>query len=507
MMIKKARVLLMTPNIKGVRDGVNRVQPGLGIGYLGAVLREAGHEVYIRDTALEGYHKEKRLDDKMVLIGEPDDTIASYISNLNPDIIGISALFSNLMGHAHIIAKIAKDVNPRIKVVLGGNHISNAVREYQFALQNPEAGIPTELVDMQDQNIDFAMRGEVEYQFLELVNRLVNGQDPADIPGLIYRRNNLLRFNPAPLPLEDINSLPVPARDLMNMEEYFNIGLFHSAKSRSKRVLNVMASRGCPEKCTFCSTPLIWGQKVRWRNPQDIYEEIKEGIGKYNIGEVQFEDDTLTAHRKNLLELCDLIEPLGVPWCTPNGIKLNYHQKGSKQYELYKRMADAGCYQVTLGCESGVQRVLNDIIHKNLKLEQIQPSVECAKKAGLLVHTFWIVGFPGETREEMERTINFAAQVGADSYSVAILSPLPGTPICHQVMKENLWWDGKRRVEDMLYRNSLIKVDGFNNPQEFEHWVDEKNLYLNGLLKKRDFERFKRQYKDNTSARFLLKQT
>lgn len=497
----------MTPNVKGIKGGVNRIQPGLGIGYIGAVLREAGHEVYIRDTALEGYHKGKRLDDKMVLIGEPDDTIAAYIADLNPDIIGISALFSNLMGHAHTITRIAKEVNPRIRVVLGGNHISNAVREYQFALNNPDAGIPSELVDMQNKNIDFAMQGEGEYQFLELVNRLANGQEPTDIPGLIYRRNNLLRINSPPPPLKDLNSLPVPARDLMNMEEYFNIGLFHSSKSRSKRVLSVMASRGCPEKCTFCTTPLMWGQKVRWRDPQNIFQEIKEGIEQYNVGEVQFEDDTLTAHRKNLLDLCDLIEPLGIPWCTPNGIKLDYHQMGNKQYELYKRMAAAGCYQVTLGCESGVQRVLDDIIHKNLKLEQIQPSVESAKKAGLLVHTFWIVGFPGETREEMERTINFAAQVGADSYSVAILSPLPGTPIYYQVMKENLWWDGKRRVEDILYRNSLIKVDGFNSPQEFERWVDEKNLYLNRLLKKRDFERFKSQYKDNTSARFLLKQT
>ena len=130
------------------------------------------------------------------------------------------------------------------------------------------------------------------------------------------------------------------------------------------------------------------------------------------------------------------------------------------------------------------------------------------KKAGLLVHTFWIVGFPGETREEMERTIDFAAQVGADSYSVAILSPLPGTPIYYQVMKENLWWDSERKaVKDILYRNALIRVAGFNDPQVFEHWVEEKTLYLNELLKYRDFERFKSHYRDNTSARFLSKQT
>ncbi len=506
-MVKTAKVLLITPNIKGMSEGINRVQPGLGIGYLGAVLREAGHEVHIRDTGLEGYHIKKRLDERMVIIGEPDEAIAAHISNLSPDVVGVSALFSNMMGHAHAIARIAKRVNPDILTVIGGNHVNNSARDYQFAVDNPGAGIPREFVDMQDGNIDFAFRGEAEYQFLEFVNRFANGEELAGIPGLIYRRNGLLSINPPSPHIKDLNSLPIPARDLMNMEGYFNIGLFHSSKPRSRRVLNVMASRGCPEECTFCTTPQVWGQKVRWRNPTSIYQEIKEGIETYGIGEVQFEDDTLTAHTDNLVELCDLIEPLGIPWCTPNGIRLDYHQTGNKQHETYKRMAGAGCYQVTLGCESGVQRVLDDIIHKNFRLEQIRPSVDSAKKAGLLVHTFWVVGFPGETREEMERTISFAAQIGADSYSVAILSPLPGTQIYHQVMRENLWWDGKRVVDDILYRNSLIKVDGFNSAQEFELWVDESNLKLNELSRKRDPERFKSHYKDNTSARFLLKQT
>lgn len=497
----------MLPNIKGVKNGVNRIQPGLGVGYLGAVLRDAGHEVYIRDTALEGYDNERYLENELILIGESEESIASYIANLNPDVLGISAIFSNLMDHAHTIARIAKDVNPEIKVVLGGNHISNAVTDYQFALRNHGTGLPGELIDMQDKNIDFAMRGEVEYQFLELVNRLVNGQDINDIPGLIYRENGMLRINPQPPPLDDLNRLPAPARDLTNMEKYFHIGLFQSSKSRSKRVLTVMASRGCPERCTFCTTPLMWGSKVRCRSPQNVYREIKEGIEKYNIGEVQFADDTLTANLKNLLELCDLLEPLGIPWCTPNGIRLDYHHKGNKQYELFKRMKDAGCYQVTLACESGVQRVLNDIIHKNLKIEQIQPTVETAKEAGLLVHTFWIVGYPGETREEMEETINFAARISADSYSVSILTPLPGTQIYRQVMKENLWWEKSSELKNSLYTKSLIKVHGFDSPGELEEWIDKKTVYLNELLKQRDPKRFYSHYKNSHAGGFLRQQT
>ena len=210
----------------------------------------------------------------------------------------------------------------------------------------------------------------------------------------------------------------------------------------------------------------------------------------------------MTAHRRNLEELCDLIKPLNIEWCTPNGIKVNY-QKGNIQYELFKKMRESGCYQITLGCESGSQRVLDDIINKNLKLEQIKPTIENAKKAGLLVHSFWIVGFPGETREEMEETIEFASQSNADSYSISILTPLPGTDIYRKVFEKNLWWKNSDK-KDLLYRNSLINVDGFDNPKEFEKWIDKKNIYLNSLLKGKNPELFKQIYK---SPSLLKKRT
>ena len=149
------------------------------------------------------------------------------------------------------------------------------------------------------------------------------------------------------------------------MEGYFNIGAFHSAKSKSNRVLNIMCSRGCPEKCTFCTTPQMWGAAVRWRKLDDIMREIKSGVEQFNIGEIQFEDDTITARKKNLIDLCNGLEKIGLPWCTPNGIKTNYHL--ANQPDMFKAMSESGCYQVTLACESGVQRVLDNIINKSLK--------------------------------------------------------------------------------------------------------------------------------------------
>ena len=153
-----------------------------------------------------------------------------------------------------------------------------------------------------------------------------------------------------------------------------------------------------------------------------------------------------------------------------------------------------------------MQRVLDNLINKRLKLETVYPAIEKAKKAGMLAHTFWVLGFPGETYEEMQKTIDFAMNSGADSFSFAILSPLPGTPIYRKVIKENLWWNN-RSMDDMSHRSSLIKVDGFAEPDEFEKFVNETNIKANLLLKEKDPERFKYKYGDKTGDRNFQRQT
>jgi len=468
------------------------------------IMRRNGHEVSIYDAALEGWENQVPVDEKTVLIGQPDSELEKVIADHSPDIIGISALFTNLMESAHRLARLAKKVRPQATVILGGNHVSNAIADYVVARQSPDTAGPPRIVDLEDENIDFAMRGEVDFEFPRLVDALVNGSDPSQIPGLVTRDGSDRGYvvNPPPARIADLDELPVPARDLVNMERYFEIGAFHSPFSTSRRVLSVMASRGCPEKCTFCTTPEMWGSIVRWRSTKSIVGEIREASERYRIGEIQFEDDTLTARKKNLLELCRELEKIGLPWCTPNGTKVNYHL--ATQPELYRAMADAGCYQITLACESGVQRVLDEIVRKRLRLEEIEPAIENAKRAGMLVHTFWILGFPGETYEEMQETVRFALDSGADSFSFAILSPLPGTPIHRQVVAEDLWWPGSSTA-DLMYRSSLIRVPGFDSPEEFERFVSETKIKANSLLKQKDPERFRRKHGEVADERSLFK--
>jgi len=504
--MKKGRILLVTPNLKGISDGVNRIQPSLGLMLIAPILEKEGHIVKIYDSALDGWENRKLIDpkNKIVMIGQSDGNIAKVILEFSPDIVAVSVLFSNLLESAHNIAKIVKKVKKNTTVILGGNHISSMVTDYNISLIDKNSNLPNFIKDLENDHFDMALTGEGEFSFTQLVNAILNGNDISKIPGLVKRIGKKKYLINHPTRIHDLNVLPRPARHLVDMESYFKIGAFHSAKSRSKRVLSVMCSRGCPEKCTFCSTPQMWGTNTRWRNTKHIMDEISNDVKDFKIGEIQFDDDTITVNKKNLFALCGELEKLGLPWCTPNGTKVNYHF--NKQEEMYKVMAESGCYQITLACESGVQRVLDQIINKRLPLETIYPSIENAKKAGMLVHTFWIIGYPGETYEEIEKTVNFAINSGADSFSFAILSPLPGTPIYRQVIKENLWWKG-RGLDDMLFRSSLVKVDGFKGPEEFEKFVNETNIKANLLLKQKDPERFKYKYGSNADESSLVKQT
>jgi radical SAM superfamily enzyme YgiQ (UPF0313 family) len=471
------KVLLISPNIKGFKDGINRIQPPLGLSYLTSYLKEIC-DVYVKDTAIDGYENETYIDKKMVMIGQSNKEIENYINNINPDVIGVSVLFANLMDSVHQIANIAKKINSKIIFVVGGNHITNIIHDYECGIDNTKYIV--------NSNIDYYFKGESELNFTEFIKRLKLKSAIDDVSGLCkFKDKFIINNNKSFL---DVSELKDPSWEYFNMEKYFSVGLFHSAQSYSNRVLPVMSSRGCPEKCQFCTTPITWGSKVRWKNPRLLYNEIKKSIIDYKIGEIQFQDDTITANLKNLYELCNYLEEFNLPWCTPNGIKINYHQ--NDQFEMFEKMKKSGCYQITFACESGSQRVLDNIIKKNIKVSTFKDNIKKAKDAGLFVHTFWIVGFPGETKFDMEKTIEVASESGADSFSLSIFNPLPGTPLYHKVIKENLWWDSSKTIDNMTFRNSLIKVDNFSNDEEFEKFVEKNNFYLNNILKNNDFNRY-----------------
>ena len=172
--MKKARVLLVTPNLKGISDGVNRIQPSLGLLLIAPILEKNGHKVKIYDSALEGWDNRKIIDEKnnLVMIGQTDDKIGKAISDFSLDIVAISVLFSNLLESAHNIAKITKKIKKDTIVILGGNHISSAVSDYKIAQLDKNSGLPDYIKDLENDHFDLALTGEGEFSFLEITNKI-----------------------------------------------------------------------------------------------------------------------------------------------------------------------------------------------------------------------------------------------------------------------------------------------------------------------------------------------
>ncbi|MBU4263849.1 MAG: B12-binding domain-containing radical SAM protein [Proteobacteria bacterium] len=480
--MRDVRVLLVSPNVLGLKDGINRIQPGLGIMYIAAVLEQRGCEVAIYDSALEGYERQVEVPGRpnIVEIGDTDEAIVRRIMTFKPDMVGISVLFYNQSPQAYHLAKLVKGFDDTIPVVVGGNQVAE---EYSGLMQN--------------ENFDFAMITESDLNFADFVERYFSGGDFHAVPGLVYRKGDALAVNPAGGIVKNLNELPFPARHLVNMEKYFQISMFHNPYSRHPRVGNVMTSRGCPEKCTFCTTPLRWGKNIRWRSAENVYQEILQLKEQYGVGEIQFEDDSLTLNIKNLFTLCDLIGPLGLSWNTVNGIRADYHggQKG-KQERMFRKMAEAGCYQVCLGVETGNQDLLDNLLNKHLDLHAVEPCVTAAKKAGLAVHLFLMVGFPGETIEQMHNTIRFAEGLDVDSCSISIYSPLPGTRLYDYAVSNNYLVDGFSK-DNILFAKANIKVPGMTS-EEFEEQVVKWTNRLNNRLKEKSPAQYREKY-----AKFL----
>ena len=170
---KKLKILLMTPNLKGILDGMNRIQPPLGLMLIAQALLDDGHAVKIHDAGLEGWNNKRLIDPvkKIVSIGQTDEEIKNVISNFSPDIVAVSVLFSNLLESANNIANLVKQVNKNIIVILGGNHISGSLTDYKFAMADKNSNLPNYITELENKNIDLAMTGEGEYSMLELVKQ------------------------------------------------------------------------------------------------------------------------------------------------------------------------------------------------------------------------------------------------------------------------------------------------------------------------------------------------
>lgn len=408
--------------------------PSIGLAYVYTSFCEAGCEVTFKDYQC-----------KRVLI----DDIINFIERECFDLIGMQAYISNI-NRCFKIASLIKDKRPQIKIILGG----------------PHATIFSDRVILHDA-IDYVAIGEGEYTVKELVECLRDNREPKEVLGLYYKDNNgKITRNPRRPFSKNIDKLPVPEYEIFNFDEYFP-----AIHIRGKRVHNIITSRGCPYKCTFCSATEVYGNRYRYQSIERTINEMKHLKEKMGIDSLQIYDDNFTTNKRRTKELCQRMteEGLDLQWvCYTRADAIG-------DEEMLHIMKKAGCYMIVVGIENGNERILK-MIKKQLNLDVARKNLELAEKIGINILSSFMIGLPSETIQEIENTIRFSINLPLTYATYPIFTPYPGTPI----------------YEDAEYYGTILS----NNFDEFSRWgngVYSSNAISPStykLLQKRAFYKF-----------------
>ena len=408
--------LINPPRIQPKVWGKPNVFPPIVMATVAAVL-EKKHAVSIIDAPTEGWENLEELDESKYRVGLSAEAIAQRISDFKPDMVAIEIPFSGWSKTAFEVVSIAKKVNVGITVVLFGLHPSS----------RPEACL-------ENADVDFVVIGEPENTVSELVEALEVGKhDFKGIAGLGFRENGKAVLNAKRAIIENLDSLPFPARHLLPMDVYARAVKQNPLRGEiHKPYTIVITSRGCPYNCVFCSNCIVWGKQWRPRSPKNVVDELEQIIKTFGIEQVDFSDDNMTLDRQRMVEICDLIVERGLrfEWFTPNGIRAD-----SLDEVLLRKMKAAGCKKIRIAPESGVQHIVNDVIKKNQDLKAVEQAVVLCKKVGIKVGCFFVIGLIGETKADIEKTIEFAYKLrtlGADTFIFSIAMPLYGTAFYEQ---------------------------------------------------------------------------
>lgn len=382
----------------------------LGIAYIAAYLEMHGkYEIKILDALIEGDTIEGTTIEggSKIRYGLTDGEIEECIRRYSPDVVGVSCLFAAIEEDAVNVCKIVKRINPNIITILGGAHAG---------------AVAYGLVDRCNE-IDFVIQGEAEVAFHELLLAIENDKGFEELNGVAYRQNKTTRLIPKTRYIEDLDSLPFPARHLFNMNKYFEKASAHGTNKLSPYT-QMITSRGCPFNCTFCALGNHWGSKQRMRSAKNVLDEMEYLVKKYGIKEIHFEDDNLTADKKRALEIFDGIIERGfdIIWIVPSGMAV-----AALDEELLVKMKASHCYSVTLAIESGSQWVVSKLMRKPVNLRKVPDLVNLVKKVGLEVKAFFILGYPDETKETIKETVEFAKKLELDWSVFSIASPIPNT--------------------------------------------------------------------------------
>ncbi len=363
------------------RPGSSNTVPPIGLLILAAVLEERGHEVTLVDAALTGV---------------TGSTLVRAVRKSEPDALLITAFSSDV--------SVLRRELPELRLALG---------KTPFLLGGPHASCRGTAAFDDLPEVDTIFMGEAE----ETLPLFLSG-GANRIPGVVCRTD---KWQTEPVHLDDLSILPTPAWHHAPPERYR--GLPNGVVLKRLPFAPIITTRGCPYLCTFCAGFRITGRRIRHRPLSRVWDEIELLVARFGVREVHIEDDNFTFDADYAKQFCReaLIRNLPVCFSTPNGVRLD-----TLDDELLDLMKRAGWYVVHCGIESGSDRVLRSV-RKVLSTSLIAERIAMIKRHGLPVAGYFIIGLPGETREDIERTISFAVSSGLDWAQFANFLPIPGS--------------------------------------------------------------------------------
>ncbi len=367
--------------------------PPMGLAYLAAVLEEEGYQPKIIDANA---------------LGLDYTALRKELERASPDVVGVTAV-TPMVYEAIASVKAAKDVCPDVVTVLGGPHTTFC---------------PIETFEECPQ-LDVVCLGEGEETLKELVHTVEKAGSLRDVKGIIYRQDgHFYRTKPRPL-IKDLDNLPFPARHLLPMNHYTILG-------RNYPIANIVSSRGCPFSCSFCSSSRIFGRSYRARTAKNVVDEIEQFVHKYKVNSVEFSDDTFTLNRRRVEEICEEIlrRKLDISWACSSRADVVTR-------DLLFSMKKAGCHLIFYGIESGSMRILK-LMKKGETHAQMIRAVKLTKETEIETYGSFILGFPEETKAELEETIKFAKALSVDFAQFSIATPYPGTELFEIAVKKDL---------------------------------------------------------------------
>ena len=403
------KVALIYPYVRDVYHKLGFLLPPLGLGYLAATSHSHGHEIEIIDLNLT---EDKALPDLRAF-----------------DVIGIS-MDTTRYNRAREIAQAARKLKKTI--VVGGPHATFVEEEL-----------------LKDNVANYVVRGEGELAFLSLLDSLEKSDGANDVAGLSFMKGTRFFSTPERAPLDDLDSLPFPDRDALQIERYRKLTL------GGRHITSMITSRGCPYNCSFCSSTKFSGSAWRHRSALNIVDEIEVIVKKYEFGAVCFLDDNFTLNPIRVIEVCQEILRRSIDiywWCFSRGDII------IKNEEMVKEMARSGCRYVFMGIESASENTLAQY-GKKTRLDDSLMAIELLKSYGIETMGSFIIGWPDDTKKKIKKTIALSKRIGLGGAQFSILTPYPGTEL-YEKYRDRIF---EKNWEKFDCHHSVMSLDRLNS--------------------------------------------